>query len=188
MSIDKEIVHVIRGKALYAKVQKPEKFDEESKSCYSISVVFPSDRDDEAKRVKEILRENKLKQKLEEVLDKDKNPTGEVRVSLRRTAFIDDNGVVQNPLLVVDKYGDKIPNDILVGNGSDVLVSFTVREYIIKQSGKTGTAANLTGVQVATLVPYTKTGDKNVFKPLEERKEVTLEQLTSKDVVEDEDF
>lgn len=177
-------VYTVRGKALWAKVHEPQISQNypENGPMFGITLEIASKDDDSAKLLKKLLTKFKIKKALGNVVDRDGNETDAVKFTFDRKPFFDDEEKCQNYPLVVDKFANPISKDTLIGNGSDVIVSFMVREYHNKMSGKTGYSLRFTGVQVVNLVKFeSKSKEKNVFKPLESFEDKLGKPLKSED-------
>jgi hypothetical protein len=78
-------------------------------------------------------------------------------VTLKASAENKDGSTRSGPK-VLDADKNEIPEDILVGNGSDVKVVSHVYEWKFK--GKSGTSLGLDTVQVTNLIPYVSQNER----------------------------
>lgn len=165
--LDTNKTFTVRGKAYYAKVMKPQGSKQYPDKPPSFGItVYDMDKNSQ-ESLKANLKAYKVKKQIK--LHEDDDLTGKESFTFERRAFTDESGEVANYPTVVDKYADPMPRNVLIGNGSDVLVSYRMRPFTERGTGKTRHAATLTGVQVVKLIPYSK--EENVFKPLEEKPE-----------------
>src|SRR5678810_1078517 len=118
-----EQIYTTRGKSFMAKVHEPEtsKLFPSAGPMFQTSVLYPSEDDEEFKKIRALIKQYKAPMRPAEHKDSDGNETGEMRVTFSRRAFKDENDKVQNYPIIVDKYGDPLPKDKLIGNGSDII-------------------------------------------------------------------
>lgn len=145
----------LRGKCYWAKVHEPEPnyFDPE-KVEYSITIGNLTE-DDEA-----LLRSLNIGDK---VKDDAKGTSGggryiQFKARNVKTNYNRETGEreqVENTIMVVDEGLNPVPTDVLIGNGSEVVVSFQPIHY--KKLKKWG--VELLGVQVIDLVEYSPGAD-----------------------------
>jgi hypothetical protein len=143
----------LRGKCYWAKVHEPEPnyFDPE-KVEYSINIGHLTD-DDKA-LLQSLNLGDKIKTDKKDVMGdfiqfKAKNVK---TIYNRETGERDE---IENTIMVVDADLNPVPTDVLIGNGSEVVVSFQPIHY--KKLKKWG--VDLLGVQVLNLVEYSPGAD-----------------------------
>lgn len=140
----------VNGTAFWAKVQKP---DQEGK--YSMDLI-PLTQEDEAILLNLGLKPAMRGTELKSLADIENGIEGPV-FHLKRTAFT-KTGEKRTPPQVLDSEGT--PVNVLLGNGSVVRVSGTVRDYDFK--GKKGRTGSFHKVEIGTLVPYKPKYQSNV--------------------------
>ncbi len=168
------------GIVMYAKIHTPQKaYVPGEPDVYSLDLLVTDEQ------AKELLAEGLKPAK--KMIDEDTKipkvydefPTLKVFSFKRKTHKRD--GSLKTPVEVVDADLNKIPPSILIGNGSKVVVSFSPYKMpTMKQ-----TAADLLGVQVLELVPYS--GRTSPFK---QQKGFTVSSTTQEsldDIKEEED-
>lgn len=174
MIVEKETFYV-RGKAHFVEVYKPRlnKHDEtKTKMQYRVMLAFDNENDPELKKAEANFKKFKVKTKvIDEFNQETGEDTGRKLISFLKRAFYDEAGNVQNPPIVADKYGE--PTKELIGNGSEILVGYTVREYTAPGSKRTDFTTELKGVQIINLIKYTPPEEKKqtLFKPLVSKEE-----------------
>ncbi len=139
----------LRGKAYWAKVHEPvqNRFDPE-KIEYSINIGHLTDED------KAFLTEQNLGAKIK---TDPKGTMGDfIQFKARNTKRIynretGESDEVDNSIIVVDAEKKDVPSDVLIGNESEVVVSFKPVHYKRYDVW----AAELLGVQVLNLNQYT---------------------------------
>lgn len=145
---------------------------------YRQTVIYPSADDPALKELKSVIRKNGISKKIREVLDEDKNETGEYSFTFTRTAFEDEEtGKFTNAPQVVDHGNNTIPKDKLIGNGSKIKVSYNVKT----SRGTAGekNSLQLLGVQVLKLVEYKPTPLFSAVDIVEESTDDTEESPAS---------
>lgn len=142
---------IVEGIAMYPSVHVPKKaFTEGEPPSYTLDLVV-----DEA-NAKILLAEGlKLaKVKVDEDTKKPKEYAEYpgLKVFALRRKTINGKGEKLSALIVQDSQGERIPPEILVGNGSKIRVS--VNPWTVNIKGKEITGSTLLGVQVLELVEY----------------------------------
>lgn len=145
----------VRGKAYYAKVHTPvEQYDKTKPKIYSIDLVVD---DKELKLLKTFglspASKEVIKDDVKSYVPKEYPEYLGQRVFTFKRKTVKADGSENSPLPVVDAKTNYIPKTILIGNGSDVIVSINPFSALTK-TGLVHTA-NLLAVQVLDLVPYT---------------------------------
>jgi hypothetical protein len=147
------------GEAKWAHIHTPKApFEDRGKPSYQIDVVFPADNpewDAWAKHVMENFR------KLPEQIDKQTGITIQKKPPVKRELDENDNPTgrffvkfktgTQFKPGVFDRFGNPIPVNVLIGNGSMVRVSYTENMY---DGFGGGINFYLNAVQVVDLVEY----------------------------------
>lgn len=154
--------YLVSGKARYAIVNKPrtqKKFQsQEDEHIYKIDLLL---EDEEYMQMSKLLVKKKSNAKLK-LIDKPDDPDhGGSYFGFRREAVFNEKGEPVDGPGVVDAAGKPLNKDILIGNGSDVVVSFITNGY--GQNGQHSVVLN--GVQVTNLVPYTPPAKEPPPKP-----------------------
>lgn len=111
--------------------------------------------------------------------DKPNPLIGKTTFTFERKAFKDEDGKIQNYPTVVNKYNEPIAKDVLIGNGSDVIVQYKFRPFTNKGTGQKGYTAHLVGVQVINLIPVE--GEKSEFTALEEKPVEEMKVINEED-------
>jgi hypothetical protein len=137
------------GEAKWAHVHVPkDAFDGEGEGKFMIDVVFEPDSEWKAlgNEIEKAYKDNpKYKHKpLKKELDQNDNHTGRYYITFKTGA--------QYPPKVFDKFGQDIPPDVMVGNGSTVRVNFTMDHY--DHRGNKGITFYFNAIQVTELVEY----------------------------------
>lgn len=153
----------VRGKAYYAKVHTPvEQYDKTKPKIYSIDLVV---EDKELKLLKTFglspARKEVIQDDVKSFIPKEYPEFPGQRVFTFKRKTVKADGSEASPLPVVDAKTKNIPKTILIGNGSDVLVSINPFS-VMTQTGLVH-AANLLAVQVLNLVPYESKGPGHNF-------------------------
>lgn len=147
-----------KGSALWAFVRQPEKY-KGKEVCYSIQVAVNDAQVDKIKsffvgKIEEEFPNEKRKGEIQIPLKEQKD--GTLSVKLRTNLGYTDKMTGEfKPRIVpvFDKYGNVLPKDVLIGNGSDVQVAGTYRLFH-ESSTKWGVRFYLEAVKVNELVAY----------------------------------
>lgn len=143
-----ETDYLLSGKSGYARVHTPyeqeahpQAKNKDSTWKYVCGVIL--DKEDRIAML-ELKDDLKVKQDIKKNKD-----TGESSFQFYRDAVSDGEAFIEEPV-VVDANNNPIPKDVLIGNGSDIVVSFKAVSW-----GKSGNhKLVLNGVKVMNLVPY----------------------------------
>lgn len=145
------------GIASYVRLNKPDtKFNADG--TYGLTVLFEKDvAKDIVKVVKGMINQgerNPVKPELDDNGDK----TGKYSVSFKMNAVIrskkSEESFVQKPV-VVDSMGTRLSDNIMIGGGSEVQVSFTAHHY---DNNGGGVNFRLKAVRILDLVEYVPEG------------------------------
>lgn len=146
---------LVRGTAQWAFLNKLDtKFD----PCWRVDLIITKeDRDRLISESKQIAKKG-MKISMDD--------EGQFVVKFRRNLERADGKGENKPPRVVDRH--KVPFTENIGNGSEVIVQYSLYEWSNKYG--TGVGADLKGVQVVTHVPYNSSGveDGEEFEELEE--------------------
>jgi len=152
MSEKKQQYRTPVGFAMWAWLNKPKPpfgGDADKGAKYMIDVCF--DRTDpkwkewgaEFKRAAEAVGGVGVKLPIKQEIGEDEQPTGRMQISFKTSEKFKPD--------VFDKFGKKIPENVLLGNGSKVRVAYTINKY---DGFGGGINLYLSAVQVVELVEY----------------------------------
>lgn len=178
----------IKGKAFWAKVRTPETYQGKPVG-YSVQVEMPEEN---LQRMKDYFTD---KCKNEQFTDKrcdgditlpikvDEN-TGRKTVKVKTKHFYVEKATgkqVQKVIPIYNEYGEIIPEDVLIGNGSDVEVACNCK-FFYDSAKKWGVRLYLQSMMVTNLVKYSTDGsDEFEFK---KRPEGQTQEVTQEDEVD----
>lgn len=177
----------IKGKAFWAKVRTPETY-QGMPVGYSVQVEMPEEN------LKKMVAYFTDKCKNEHFVDKkcdgeitlpiktDANGKTTVKVKTKHYYVEKSTGKqVKKVIPIYNEYGEIIPEDVLIGNGSDVEVACNVK-YFYDGAKKWGVRLYLQSMMVTNLVQYSTDGSEEFeFK---KRPEHSEESVTQEDEVD----
>lgn len=179
----------IKGKAYWAKVRTPEEW-QGNPVGFSVQVEMPPEnlqkmKDYFTQKIKEeVFPDKKFVGEITLPI-KDNNGTDTVKVRTKHY-YVDKATGQQVPkhIPVYNEYGELIPEDVLIGNGSDVEVACNAKYYYEGQK-KWGVRLYLNSMMVVNLVKYSTDGsDEFDFKQRGEADEEAESNTTNDDEVD----
>lgn len=152
----------IKGKALWAKVRKPEEW-QGAPVGFSVQVIMPPEQLEKMKeylttKVQEEYAGKKFTGAI--TLPIKETDKGEEAVKVKTKHYYVDKATgqqVTKHIPVYNEYGEIIPEDVLIGNGSDVEVACNVK-YFYEDAKKWGARLYLNSMMVTNLVSYVTDG------------------------------
>lgn len=154
----------IKGRCKWARVQRPNDYGK-----YAISLIIDAEN---KPQMRALIKEHGLRGNIKEDSDDD------YVYSFTATAFEDSP-----PPRIVGPDLQELPDNVLIGNGSEVIIGYKIRSFNSAKYGA-GNALDYNGLQVLDLVKYVAKGPKqHEFKPVEGKKLVIPDELSvSKEV------
>lgn len=163
----------IKGKAYWAKIRQPETYNGQPVG-FSMQILMP---DENLAKMKAYFTEKCQQEYVGKKMTGDitipikKNDEGLEMVKVKtKHVYKDKVTGVEKPkvIAVYNEYGELIPEDVLIGNGSDVEVVVNPKLYY-EGASKWGVRLYLSCLMVTHLVKYSKDGsDELTFKKREQ--------------------
>ena len=184
MGREERVIYKAKGKALWAKLVEPD-YEYKEEGEFSVKIILSEEAADALREQIDPLIEAKFNETvaaaknpkaaikaliksspIREHKDENGDATGDYEITVKRRALIirkSDGKEFKQVIPIFVGKGIKAPSDIQIGNGSEIVATFTARSYFMGSTKACGVTLDLEAVLIRHLVQYVGRDASNLF-------------------------